>query len=119
MSTENVPNNERGEFLITIAGKEFVIVPTFEKIQKLESAIGMSLVKLLYSLQNDPGTVSFDVLAKIVSILAKDSGPATSISKIGSLMLKQGLLKSLEVLKIVAEKVLKGDEEGNEVTEGS
>jgi hypothetical protein len=88
-------NIERGEVAIILDGKEYVMVPSYENLVKIEVATGKSIVVLLRSIATL--TCSLSDMAHIVSIGTGKFIPSNA----GELLVKAGFAND-DILKSIA-----------------
>lgn len=111
-------NAERGEKLVKIGEIELVLEPSFERIAKCESSLGLSLVQLVgeYSANK---RMSFLEIATTIKCFVKDSDPkAVTVQQLGTAIATNGgLLSATKILTDFLSEILLGkkvpDSEGN------
>ena len=87
-------NPHRGEVEIELDGKRFVMRPTFQAIAEIEQQTGTGLIALLHRMTD--GGLRVSDLAVIIAAGLKAAGEPASRDKVGSLLLQDGLEKTLE-----------------------
>ena len=87
-------NPHRGEVEIELDGKRFVMRPTFQAIAEIEQQTGTGLIALLHRMTD--GGLRVSDLAIIVAAGLRAAGEPASREKVGSLLLQDGLEKTLE-----------------------
>lgn len=112
-------NPIRGETRCTIGGTEFVLVPSFARLAKLEDMMGRSVVQFLQELRENH-RITVAELASAIEILA--AKPKLSLEQIGPLVLKNGLVPTVIAVVRCVGAVIDGPkpepEEGEEGGEG-
>lgn len=86
-------NPHRGEVEIELDGKRFVMRPTFQAIAEIEQQTGTGLIALLHRMTD--GGLRVSDLAVIVAAGLRAAGEPASRDKVGSLLLQDGLEKTL------------------------
>lgn len=86
-------NPHRGEVEIELDGKRFVMRPTFQAIAEIEQQTGTGLIALLHRMTD--GSLRVSDLAVIVAAGLRAAGEPASRDKVGSLLLQDGLEKTL------------------------
>ncbi len=105
-------NKERGEIAGSIGKLDFVLEPTFEKIQKLEAVMGRSLIKLAGEFAEGAGNLSFGEVAQIIHIMAKE--PIPTLNMVGDALIKYGFTAGMPAITEFLNNVLTGGAAGNE-----
>ncbi len=95
-------NKVRGEKVVSIGGTDFVLVPSFKRLAKVEAAIGMSIVQFISEArENMPARAGLVELAGIVQLLARE--PKLEAEKIGEKVVTEGAVKVLlEIVKVIS-----------------
>lgn len=100
-------NGVRGEMTCQLAGTELVLVPSFRRIAKVETALGRSLVEISNELARGRG-MSFTELVTFIDIVARE--PKPSREDIGDTLARHGLKAGLKVLSVFLERMLLGED---------
>lgn len=107
-------NQVRGEIACRLGDQELVLVPTFQRIAKLEAALGRSLIALASGLSIGRG-ITINEIVTIVDTMARS--PKPSRDEIGELVVRNGVQSAIPILQSFLERVLTG--QGEEPTEGN
>lgn len=83
-------NENRGEVAITLAGKEFVLRPTFQCICEIEAQLGMGIMALAkrVSLSNFG---MFDVAVVFTAGMKAGGDDGANLQKVGDMVYQDGL----------------------------
>ena len=98
-------NEIRGEMKCTIGDQEFVLVPTFRRIAKLESALGRPLIQLAGDIARTQN-LSFTDAVTIVDVMARE--PKLKTDEIGALIVRLGLQSVVPLITEFLDRVLTG-----------
>lgn len=98
-------NGVRGEYKVLLGDKEFVIVPSFRRIAKLETALGRSLIRFASDLSVGGGLTVLEVVT-FFDVMARD--PKLSRDEVGDLVLKHGVVAALPFIQGLIERVVNG-----------
>lgn len=101
-------NAVRGERKVSIGGRDFVLVPSFGRLAKVEAAIGRTLVQLLQEIATTQRVSIVDTV-NMVEILARE--PKLSTDQIGPLVVREGIAKVLGQIAAVVGVALTGEDE--------
>jgi hypothetical protein len=102
-------NRVRGEVAISIGGTEFILVPSFDRLSKVEAALGKSLIGFIQDLSVVRDMTLTD-LAGVVEILARE--PKLKHEQIGALIVREGAMSILpQVVKVLTRGITGGDDD--------
>ena len=104
-----IPNSQRGEIEVEIGEKKFVLEPSMQNIEALESGLGKSFMKILGEIQQGKLDLTSSQAATFVYIAQKD--PKMSFNKIRILIHEHGALKILPVVSRFVNTALTGSME--------
>ncbi len=82
-------NKERGEMAMTLAGKEFVLRPTYGALAEIEGTLGQGIVPLAERIHR--GEYGIVDLAVIVTAALRSRGEPATVEKVGEMILQTGL----------------------------
>ena len=100
-------NKQRGELEHTFKNnKKIILDPTFERIAKVESNLGRSLMQLANEIGQQ--RLSFYDTAVLLSTLSKPNPKRPTVDEVGKLLTEHGLLSVAPLLQGLIEKVLTG-----------
>lgn len=103
------PNTQRGEMLVKVGDQEFTLVPTFARVDKLETLLGRPLIQLAAELAMVQ-RLSFRDVATIIHTMARDS--KLSLNEVGDLIVQVGLSAAIPTLRKFFERVIGAGDEG-------
>lgn len=84
-------NKERGEVVVVLAGREYVMRPTFEALAQIEGRLGVGIVSLLRSISAGQfGVRDFAAVIHAGIDAGPDRGP--SYAEVGRLAAAEGLM---------------------------
>lgn len=90
MSEDRVPNEDRGEVAITLAGKSYIMRPTFQAIRQSEKLAGCSFMMLMQKAMRLD--LSLDDLAAVIMPGLKEGGEAgATFEKVLELAYRTGI----------------------------
>jgi len=102
-------NEQRGEVAITLAGKSFVLRPTYGALAEIESTLGCGIVALVRRLERgDFGVVD---LAVIVTAGLKAAGEPATQDKVGEMIRQAGFAPVVKATAAFLENALTGGQE--------
>jgi len=89
-------NKERGETNIILDGKSYVLRPTFEALCEMEDRSGLSVLKMLASMEG--GNITMRQMALVIWSGIRGYSPDTelTINDVGNLVMKTGFLGIME-----------------------
>ena len=106
-----VPNEERGESLVTLGDLSFVVSPTFGRVSRTEQALGASFFDIAVSLGNEKGLR----LLEMAIFFEQLSRPRVKRDEIGERLARPGGYREglVEMGKIL-DRYLSGDDDGDD-----
>lgn len=111
-------NEARGEFLFTIGDVEFLMAPSFGRVNKIEGIFGRSLVQVAGELVAGQGLTMRELVGAL-ELLIKE--PKMKSDEIGKLVTSVGYAKAIGAINELIDYVVFGEEgdtgddtEGNE-----
>lgn len=105
----DVANEQRGELSFKIGEITFVFEPSFERIAKLEAALGRSLLKLSFQLTQERD-VTFSDVATVIEVMSINN--KLSRNELGEMLIKNGMFSTGLLLSGFFELIL-GGQRGN------
>lgn len=103
-----IPNTQRNEIRGKIGNREFVLVPSFENIQAVESQLQRTFLKISTEFMAEKPGFSFSEIVSVIFIAQKD--PKLSYNKIGELVTKHGISGPLKMVGEFIKTALQGTE---------
>lgn len=97
------PNEVRGEWKLTMGGREFILIPRFQQIARIEAGLGRSILQAVAS-----GGFGIADLAMIIDNLAKKQKPPISREEIGDMILEEGMEAVVPVIEMLVTRVTRG-----------
>ena len=97
------PNEVRGEWKFTMGDREFILVPRFQQIARIEAGLGRSILQTA-------ATNGFTVaeMAMVIDCLAKKMKPPVNREEIGDMILDEGMEVVVPVIEMLVNRVAKG-----------
>lgn len=102
-------NPQRGEVLITFAGTEYTLTPTYQALVEIERMTGLKIVEIARQLMS--GSVGIQDAVAIVTAGMKASGEPAIADKVGEMIFEEGLIKVSPLLVEFLNNALTGGEE--------
>lgn len=99
-------NEQRGEITKKLGGLEITVVPTFARISRAEAALGQSCLTIASSMAQGQGLTTLE-MAVFIEALSK---PRLKRDAIGEAIIKAGSAKAMEIVGLVCERILVGDD---------
>lgn len=93
----SIPNKERGEVLVTLANRDYVLRPTFEALAHVESRLGTGIVALLRSISAGQFGVR-EVAAVIHAGIEAGPDKGASHVEVGRLVVDAGVMALLPMV---------------------
>lgn len=106
-------NPKRGEIILNLAGKKYKAKITLDVIMRIETAVGMSIVKIMQQLAE--GALRSTQMLSILTPALRSGGLDIDDKEAGKIMWEAGLSESIKAVGDICGVILaSGDDEGNE-----
>ena len=106
-------NPKRGEITLSLAGKNYKTKITLDVIMRIETAVGMSIVKIMQQLAE--GALQSTQMLSILTPAMRSGGLDIKDKEVGEIMWNAGLSESIKAVGDICGVILSsGDDEGNE-----
>lgn len=107
--TPKIANQQRGEIKISLGTTDFILNPSMENIEAVESNFGKSFMKMMGEVRSGTLDLTSIQAATFVFITQKDE-PKWSFQKIRALVHKHGVLNILPAITVFLNTALSGSD---------